>query len=139
MTDEEVKTPELPIKLPAEEPISLPVELPKTKKSRRSFFDRVAAGEEVVPWTVKPMQDIAKTKTAEELARETLELQSRAIWLAWKIIYHQDLGASSVVKRAEAARKLVALTIDHPMLKKLIVKKEKDIKPVKVEFNKKNR
>jgi hypothetical protein len=85
------------------------------------------------------MQDIAKTKTAEELARETLELQSRAIWLAWKIIYHQDLGASSVVKRAEAARKLVALTIDHPMLKKLIVKKEKDIKPVKVEFNKKNR
>lgn len=116
-------------------PLETPSEEPK-KKSRRTYFDRVAAGEEIVPWTVKPLRDLAENMSLKQLAEETLKLQTQATWLAWKIIYCQDLAAKEVPKRAAAAWKLAALTIDHPLLRKLAGKDEKKkSEPVKVTFS----
>jgi len=38
------------------------------------------SGEEIMPWTVKPLREIAQKKSLEYLATDALETQVRAIW-----------------------------------------------------------
>ena len=99
------------------------------------------SGEEIMPWTVKPLREIAQKKSLEYLATDALETQVRAIWLAWKIIYLSDLSQTDKLKRAAAAQKIAALSMNSALLKELSKKgkvEERQI-PVTVEFNKKKK
>jgi hypothetical protein len=88
---------------------------------------------------IKKLRVYAKRAKAETLEKQIHELQIRAIWLAWKIIYDHDLCNADEEAQIQNARRLASQTVSAAFRAPSRKKDDSPITPVTVEFGRKKK